>query len=100
MDMHHHSPLITCPKCGQPTASLKQYVLCNLLVFVWIMAFTRRGTYTSCGPCMRGTILERTLINIIPANLLWVIVVLPWHIVQFCRSYSDGHSNAVMAMLR
>ena len=100
MDPHQHSPLIACPKCGKPSPSLKQLVLCNLLVFVFVMAFTRRGTYTSCPSCMRGTILERTLINIIPANVLWLIIVLPWHTVQFLRTYSEGHSSAVRSLIR
>lgn len=100
MDAHMHAPSVACPACGQPTTSLKRYVLCNLLVFVWIMAFTRRATYTSCPPCMRKAIAMRTLINIIPANLLWIIIVVPWHAVQFFRTFADGHSSDVQALLR
>lgn len=91
---------IACPKCGKPTASLKQYVLCNLLVFLYVFAFMRRGTYTACASCMRGIILMRTLINLVPANLLWFIVVAPWHTVQFIRTFADGHSDSVRAMTR
>lgn len=92
---HSHALAIRCPDCGQPTTSLKQYVLCNLLVFIWVGAFTRRGTYTACPGCMRKIILTRTAINLIPANLLWFIVVLPWHSVQFARTFADGHSDSV-----
>lgn len=96
MNGHDHGiQLVRCPACGVPSPAIKQYVLCNLLVFVFVMAFTRRATYTSCGPCMRRTILERSAINLITAHVLWPIIVLPWHTVQFIRSYSEGHSSGI-----
>jgi hypothetical protein len=91
--------MIRCPSCTAPTASLKRYTMCELLVFVGIFAFTRRSTCTQCPGCMRKTILTRTAYNLITANLLWPIVVLPWHTVLFCMTYSKGHSNAVKALL-
>lgn len=97
---HPGAPKIACPKCGKATASLKQYVLCNLLVFLYVFIYTRRATYTACPSCMRGIIAVRSLINLVPANLLFFIVVGPWHTVQFFRTFADGHSDAVRAMLR
>lgn len=97
---HQHAGQIPCPKCGKPTASLKQYVLCNLFVFLYVFAFMRRGTYTACPSCMRGIIVMRSLINIVPANLLWFVIVAPWHTVQFIRTFADGHSESVRAMMR
>jgi hypothetical protein len=97
---HAHGGMLPCPKCHKPTASLKQYVLCNFLVFLYVFAFWRRATYTACPSCMRGIIFVRSLINVVPANLLFFIIVAPWHTVQFFRTFADGHSDGVRAMLR
>jgi hypothetical protein len=96
---HSAGDLVRCPACTEPTASLKRYTIVKLLVFVFVFAYTQRMTVTSCPPCMRKTILTQTLINIIPANLLWVIIVLPWHTVQLCRTWTEGHSSDIRQML-
>lgn len=93
-------PVIPCPSCGRPTASMKRYVMIDLLVFLGIFAFTRRATCTGCPACMRKTLLTKTLINIVPANVLWVLVVLPFHSVQLARTFAQGHSASVRALLR
>ena len=49
-------------------------------------------TATACPRCMRKVILKRTALNILPANVLWVVIVLPCHLVQLVRTLTHGHS--------
>jgi hypothetical protein len=91
----HGDTALPCPKCNQMTTSLKSYTMVQFLLFVWFFAFWRRQTLTLCPSCMRNELLMKTLINLIPANLLWLFLVLPWHTVLFCMTFSDGHSSKV-----
>jgi hypothetical protein len=86
-----------CPRCGQPTDSLKQFrclswCLCYLVGAAWQVEYVR-----ACPGCMRRHLARRTLVNIIPANVLWPILVLPWVAVQFASTYQKGHSPAVLS---
>jgi hypothetical protein len=92
---HGGDAALPCPKCNQMTTSLKSYTMVQFLLFVWFFAFWRRQTLTLCPSCMRNELLMKTLINLIPANLLWLFLVLPWHTVLFCMTFADGHSSKV-----
>jgi hypothetical protein len=48
---------------------------------------------------MRRHLARRALVNILPANVLWPILVFPWAAVQFASTYQKGHSPAVMSGL-
>ncbi len=88
--------LVICPKCGQPSDSIKQYKLPYKWIFVWIMLFHQDIEYTCCPHCMRKQILLRGFTyNIILANLLWLIIILPWCLVLLICSFTKGHSKAV-----
>lgn len=62
-------------------------------------AFWRRQQHTACPDCMRKEILMKTLIDIVPANLLWVFLVLP-NAVLLCMTFAGGHSAKVHAAMR
>ena len=97
---HVHGTQIACPKCQQPTASLKHYTMIRYLVFVWFFAFWGRKTETACPGCMRKELALSTLINLLPANILWPFIILPWNTVLFCMTFAQGHSSAVQTQLR
>ena len=83
---------VRCPVCHEPTDSIKQYKLVRTLLFLFLFATWNTLVATACPRCMRKVILKRTAINILPANVLWVIVVLPFHLVQLLRTLTRGHS--------
>jgi hypothetical protein len=90
---------IPCPRCNQPTTSMKSYTMVQFMLFVWVFAFWRRQVVTCCPGCMRKEIALKTLINVIPANLLWFVIVAPWHTVLFCMTFAQGHSDRVRNVL-
>lgn len=91
------SLLIKCPICSLPTDSLKRYgVMCEV-VFLGIAARSRRCGYTACPKCMRGRVLKDTFspVNILLANLMWVLAVLPYSLALVVASTVPGHSRTV-----
>jgi len=45
---------------------------------------------------MRSLIARRAAWNLIPANLLWLVLLLPWGLGLFVASYRKGHSQPVL----
>lgn len=86
--------ILPCPSCHLPTDSMKRFKLFQLLIFLIIFAHVRTAVYTSCPGCMRKIILERTFINIIPANLIWPIVFI-FNIVYFTITFVPGPSRSI-----
>jgi hypothetical protein len=91
---------LPCPRCNQMTTSMKSYTMVQFLLFIWFFAFWRRQTVTCCPSCMRNELMMKTLINLVPANLLWLFLVLPWNTVLFCMTFADGHSSKVRFAMR
>ncbi len=89
-----------CPECGEKTDSLKCYTLPSVCIFIGIAArFSRKG-HVCCPKCMRKKILLHGMTyNIITANLLWLIFILPWMVIQFLRTFTKGHSFEVVDIL-
>lgn len=87
--------LLPCPKCGRPTDSLKRYSYFRYLVFLLAAAFYGMKKVTSCGSCIRGDLAVNLAINLVPANLLWLIIVLPLNSVYMLASFSQGHSKEI-----
>jgi hypothetical protein len=88
--------LLPCPRCGQLTDSLKQYRYMRWCVFLLAGAIHQEATERACPACMRGFIGKSLLINIVPANLLWLILLLPWGLILIGASCRRGHSKAVL----
>jgi hypothetical protein len=89
---------LPCPQCKCMSDSIKQYSVAHLVVFVLVFVYHQTGKYTGCSSCMRGYLLARTAINIIPANLLFPFIFL-FHSIQFLRTYTRGHSRAIRKLL-
>lgn len=86
---------LPCPHCGRATDSLKGYRLPTFLLFLGIGASFKHGLVVRCPPCMRKELGRLTLINILPANLLWVVLLLPWYGIATLRSFTSGHSKGL-----
>lgn len=89
------SATLPCPHCGQSTESLKRYRLPTFLLFLGIGASFKHGLLVRCPPCMRKELGRLTLINILPANLLWIVLLLPWYGIAALRSFTQGHSKGL-----
>jgi hypothetical protein len=48
---------------------------------------------------MRKKLLKLGLINLLPANILWVVLLLPWYSIAAILSTTKGHSGAVLKAL-
>ncbi|WP_394845652.1 hypothetical protein LZC95_52555 [Pendulispora brunnea] len=92
---HETRDLLPCPVCGQPSNSIKKYTYANWFVFLFVFFYMQRRTGIACPPCTRKELLTRAAVNIVTANFVWPFIVLPWHLVLFCASYSKGHSAGV-----
>jgi hypothetical protein len=71
----------------------------GFLLYLFVFAYHRRKTVVACPRCMRAAIFESTVINVLPANLLWVVLVLPWNAILFGMSFTRGHSRKVHGMM-
>jgi hypothetical protein len=97
-DAQPQAQSLSCPRCAAPTDSLKRFRLHQWLVFIWIGWWTRTAEYTACPACMRKILLERTLVNIPTANLIWPIVLVT-NAICFARTFGRGHSKKVRDLL-
>ncbi len=89
--------MLTCPKCGEETDSLKRYVLPEMILFLFVYYSYQHSTYTCCPHCMRKQILKKGFTyNIITANIMWLFVIFPWSVIQLLKSYTKGHSKALI----
>lgn len=82
-----------CPRCAGRTESLKAYRLPTFLLFLGIGASFQHGQVVGCPPCMRKELGRLALINILPANLLWLLLLAPWYTIAALRSLTKGHSD-------
>jgi hypothetical protein len=90
---------LPCPVCGQPTEHLKQYEFVRWMAFYLVGAAYQTAHYRACPGCMRKLIAARAAWNVVPANLLWVVLVFPWALALFVATYRKGHSPAVLRAL-
>ncbi len=91
--------LLPCPECGQQTDSLKGYRVPTFLLFILVAASFKHGLVVGCPQCMRKKLLKLGLINLLPANILWVVLLLPWYSICAILTTSKGHSGAVLKAL-
>lgn len=85
-----------CPLCNQPTRHLKQYRYIRWFVFIFVGSLWQATVIRACPSCMRWEIGKYALFNMLPANFLWLVLLLPWAMVLCLMSLVDGHSRAVL----
>jgi hypothetical protein len=90
----HQDHLLMCPECGKETPSLKCYTLPYLVVFLLLFAHVQKATYTLCPRCMRKVIMQRALINVIPANFVAPPLCIGFGI-GFLATFLPGHSRSL-----
>jgi hypothetical protein len=87
---------LVCPICGQSTDSLKQYICYGRCFCLGILFTIQRVAYRGCPLCMRRYLWQMCVKNIIPANLLWLLLLLPQTLLQVAASRAKGHSPSVL----
>jgi hypothetical protein len=88
--------LLPCPCCESDTDSLKQYRYISWVVFFLVGATYRLAFFRACPSCMRKLIARRAAWNLIPANILWFALVLPWGLGLIIATFRTGHSRDVI----
>ncbi len=91
--------MIRCPHCQQPSPSVKAYTMARFFLFILIGAWWQTKKVVACPSCMRKEIALSTLINLVPANILMVLI-LPWHTALFAMTFAEGHSSEVVGHIR
>jgi hypothetical protein len=94
----NHQSLL-CPTCHGPTQSLKRYHFLKWCLFIGIAVFYQRETHTACPACMRRYLWKRSLMNAIPANIIWLFGLLPLTIILTIASFTKGHSKIIAEVL-
>lgn len=97
--MRLNPDLLPCPECGQQTDSLKGYRMPTFLLFILVAASFKHALVVGCPDCMRKKVLKLALINLVPANILWVVLLLPWYSIVAMLTTTKGHSGAVLKAL-
>ena len=96
MEPNYLQTIESCPHCNAESDSLKQYRYLNWLVFFLVGYVKQYIVIRGCPSCLRRIVWQRCLVNLLPANLLWPILVLPWALVLTVRSYQQGASGKVV----
>ncbi len=91
---------VPCPECHESTNSLKQIRYCEMLLFLGLAWAIRHRGFVGCPSCARRKLIVHGVINIVTANVLWPIIVLPWHLMALSETSKPGHSQEVRARLR
>ena len=76
---------------------MKQFRCLSWCLFYLAGASWQTEYVRACPGCMRRHLAWRTLVNLVPANVLWPVMVLPWAAVQFVSTYQKGHSPTVLS---
>ena len=88
--------LIVCPVCKISKNNIKRHRLFDRLLFLIIVVQHETGLYTCCSQCMRKKIVKKTFnYTILTAWILWVLIIIPWHLIVYVLTFSPGHSNSV-----
>jgi hypothetical protein len=88
--------LIICPECCQPKGNIKRYKLFDNLLFLVFGAQAESSIYTCCSECMRKKIIKKTFNhNILAGWALWLVLIIPWHLIAYSLTYLWGHSKSV-----
>lgn len=94
-----HTP-IKCPECGKVSDSIKCYSLPGLWISLLFYLHYESKKHMGCPKCIRKKIfLKGFTYNIITGNVYWLIMIVPWMICQFARSFTNGHSDEITEML-
>jgi hypothetical protein len=84
---------LKCPECGRLSDRIKSYRM-GLLIFLLLFWVTYMEREAGCPSCIRKKIASYCAINLVTANLIWPLIILPWSLVLLLDSFCAGHSDA------
>jgi hypothetical protein len=90
--------VVPCPKCGQPSDSIKCYTLLTI-IFLFIVGVSQTQKAIGCPGCVRKSIALSGLVNMLTANILWPFIILPYCIILLICSFTQGHSRDILNAL-
>jgi hypothetical protein len=90
---------ITCPDCGEATENMKRTNVFSM-IFLGVGARWQTVEVTCCPACTRKRLLKNGAINIVTANLMWPLMILPVTLYQYASSYKSGHDARIVSDIR
>ncbi|MBX7169005.1 MAG: hypothetical protein K1X74_21900 [Pirellulales bacterium] len=102
MSTEAHAPsgtvLLPCPTCKLPSDSLKQ-VSYGTLMFIVLGWGLQRRREVACPRCAQRLLLWNAGFNVITANVLWPIIILPWTMRELWKTTYLGHDAEVLSLV-
>lgn len=87
--------LVTCPECKLPSESVKCFRM-GFVLFLGIGGGAQWKNEYGCPSCIRRKTALFAVFNLLTANIIWPIVILPLTLAHVFRSYRQGHSQDVL----
>ncbi len=91
---------LACPSCGEPSDRIKSFTVFPFVLFLLFYVGLKTEVFTGCASCVRKKLLKTTLVNVLPGNLLFLVLVFPWNATALLLSCMPGHSSNVEVMRR
>lgn len=82
-----------CPICSSETSCIKRFEVLDRCNFFLIMAVLHGNTITACPDCMRSILWRRCIANLLRANLLWPVYVVPRTLIQIAWTFLPADSG-------
>jgi hypothetical protein len=90
-----------CPWCDEFTHSLKAFDLPKFLIIPvhhFHYHLYETDPTEACPRCMRGFLIKFAACNLLTANVLWPVIVLPWYVYHFVLTFRKGHTPGAGGM--
>jgi hypothetical protein len=84
---------LPCEYCGVDSDSIKRVRTFRYMICYLAGAFWQEEYLSGCPSCLRNKIVQRAIVNIAPANLLWPIIVMPVAVYGWMQTRKPGHSS-------
>lgn len=91
----NHAGPWTCPVCQTETRNLKRYEVIDSAWFFVLFAHLTPMYYAACPECMRAILTRKCFANLLSANILWLLWLLPRTLLQIMATFIPGPSREV-----
>ncbi|MCP4873800.1 MAG: hypothetical protein GY898_34360 [Proteobacteria bacterium] len=91
---------VRCPDCKCLTDSLKTYRLWTSMWFLVLFFQMGMELVTACPSCMRRKLGRYAIRDLLPGNVIWLLVGLPYSAAAALMSRRRGHSRNIVVLLR
>lgn len=89
---------IPCPRCGKPSESIKS-LDSAILLFIVIGWSLQKSKVIGCPTCCQKALVGKAAVNVVTANVLWPIIILPMTAIGLKKSTVPGHDASVLSAL-